>query len=313
VLIQAKIKTKAIVYSFLMPFLCRKEFKKCNVVRILQMSGAIPAIIAKLIWGIPFVATYGFNYYEKFKFQMHKVYALIMSIFINIGIKFADAIIVSSKDILGSIKQKANNDKVHFIPNGVELSLFKVIEDYNKNPDEANILFIGRLSKDKNLFMLIDALSELPEKNPILTIIGNGPLKESLQNYGYQKGVKVIFKGTIPYEALPYILAKADLFILPSLREGHPKALTDAMACGIPCVGTNVEGIREIIKNGENGLLCELNSSDLAKKIQILLEDKLFAQRLGMSARKYVEENYDLGELIRKEIKILIEVAERDA
>ena len=312
-LIQAKIKTKAIVYSFLMPFLYRKEFKSCDIIRVLQMSGAIPAIIARLIWGIPFVATYGFNYYDRFKFQMYKVYALIMNMFISIGIRFADAIIVSSKDILGSIKQKTNNDKVHFIPNGVELNLFKVFKDFNNHSDEINILFVGRLVKDKNLFMLIDALSELSEKNPILTLIGSGPLKESLQHYGYQKGLRVIFKGTVSYEDLPNILVKSDIFVLPSLWEGHPKALTDAMACGIPCVGTNVEGIREIIKNGENGLLCELNSSDLAKKMQILLEDRLLAQRLGMNAREYVRENYDLEKMIRKELKILIEVAERYA
>jgi len=309
-LIPAKIKTKGIVYSFLMPLLYWREFKKCNAIRVLQMSGAIPAIIGKLIWGIPFVATYGFNYYEKFKMQMYKIYALIMNLFTNIGIKFADVIIVSSKDVLNSVKQKTRQDKVYFIPNGVELGLFRVFKDYNENPKEANIFFIGRLSRDKNLFMLIDALSKLPEKKLTLTIIGNGTLRESLQDYAYQKGVKTIFKGAIPYESLPNILVNADIFVLPSLWEGHPKALTDAMACGIACIGTHVKGTREIIKDGENGLLCELNSDDLAKKIQILLEDKSVAQRLGINARKYVEENYNLERLIKKEIEILLKVAQ---
>ncbi|MCS7231648.1 MAG: glycosyltransferase family 4 protein [Elusimicrobiota bacterium] len=304
-LFPAKIKTKGLIYSFLMPFLYKEEFKRCKVLRIFQMTACIPAIISKILWGIPFVATYGYIYKNHIESERGKLMATIMDFITKIGLKFADKVIVTSKFVLEYLKGKISEEKLCFIPNGVDLSIFRPIFVW-KNRKEKVVYSIGRLSRQKNYHLLIEAIAKL--KNVSLTIIGNGPLRSELEDFANKKNIKIRFIEKVENEKLSEILKDADVFVLSSLFEGHPKALTEAMACGIPCVGVNVEGIRDIIINGENGLLSEPNEKDLAEKIKLLLENKELAEKLGNNARKYVEENYNLEKLIDKEIKIILSV-----
>jgi N,N'-diacetylbacillosaminyl-diphospho-undecaprenol alpha-1,3-N-acetylgalactosaminyltransferase len=113
----------------------------------------------------------------------------------------------------------------------------------------------------------------------------------------------------VPNERLPELLNAADVFVLPSQREGHPKVLLEAMSCGLPCVGADVEGIREVIQDGENGLLCSLTPKDMADKIYRLFSDPDLALRLGQAARHFVEANFDLDILLEKETRYLYSVA----
>lgn len=309
-LVPAKVKTKGLIYSFLMPVLCWKEIRRCHLFRVLQMTGVVPAIIAKILWGIPFVATYGYIYKSRVEIERGKFLATVIDFITRTGLKFADAVIVTSKDTLHFLNNKVSREKVHFIPNGADLSVLKPV--FAKNHKNGKQVFsIGRLTKEKNYHLLIDAVSKL--SNVSLTIIGNGPLHDELRRYGKEKNVKVAFIDAVPNEKLPEILKDADIFVLPSLFEGHSKALTDAMACGLPCIGTNVEGIRDIIIDGENGLLCGLSAKDLTNKINLVLQDPAFGKKLAENARKYVEEHFDLDKLLKKEIKIMVGVVKRYA
>ena len=137
----------------------------------------------------------------------------------------------------------------------------------NEEKKKKSICFVGRLSEQKNLFSLVEATVGT---QCTLTIIGSGNQKEDLEKYAKEKGIKAEFIGNIPNNELPKILNQYEIFLLPSLYEGMPKALLEAMACGLPCIGTYVEGIREIIKHKENGYLCttdrkstRLNSSHI--------------------------------------------------
>ena len=108
---------------------------------------------------------------------------------------------------------------------------------------------------------------------------------------------------------LPAIMQDWDLFVLPSLYEGHPKALIEAMAAGLPVVGSNVIGIREIITDGENGLLAEPDADSLRAAIQRLIQDRALRQRLGRAAREHAVQHFSLDRIVELELEMLQAVA----
>ena len=91
------------------------------------------------------------------------------------------------------------------------------------------IVYVGRLSKEKNLFNLLSALSTTGYQ---LDLYGDGELKDSLQSRAQKLGIDAQFKGVVSNSKLPLILNRYNYFILPSISEGMPKALIEAMACG---------------------------------------------------------------------------------
>jgi len=95
------------------------------------------------------------------------------------------------------------------------------------------------------------------------------------------------------------------VFVLPSQYEGTPKALLEAMACGLAVVGTNVPGIRELIQDGVNGLLCEPDVKAISEAIARLLNDAELRARLGRAARRFVEERYAQSKVVETEARLL--------
>ena len=106
----------------------------------------------------------------------------------------------------------------------------------------------------------------------------------------------IIFIGKVPHEEVLKYMSLSDVFVLPSLSEGFPNVVLEAMASGLPIVATKVGGLPEIVKNGENGFLIKpRNSKELAKKILLILNDKELSGRMSKNnikeAKKYSYEN----------------------
>ncbi|NQV89873.1 glycosyltransferase family 4 protein, partial [Candidatus Uhrbacteria bacterium] len=113
--------------------------------------------------------------------------------------------------------------------------------------------------------------------------------------------INVHFQGMIANEKLPAVLNACEAFILPSLYEGNPKVLLEAMSCGLPVIGTNVEGISSLIKDGETGLLCETSSESIAQTIQKLFADPHLRNQLGNTARAQILATASLSHAIATE------------
>ena len=161
---------------------------------------------------------------------------------------------------------------------------------------------MGRLSREKNLKELIAAVNELPQVK--LYIAGDGPEKEALQEQA-QNNKKIVFLGKLPNEQLPALLNKCEVFVLPSLYEGNPKALLEAMACGLPCLTSDIEGIKETVSQNRNGLLVNPLKKDITKGLTLLLRDKFFAEQLGLQARETIEKGFALEQALEKEVVLL--------
>jgi glycosyltransferase involved in cell wall biosynthesis len=142
-----------------------------------------------------------------------------------------------------------------------------------------------------------------------LWLIGYGPQKDELERFAEGTTAQIKFIGNLTNHELPALLNQCDIYVMPSLYEGHPKALLEAMACGLPALGTRVSGIQEIITDGENGLLCEINAASIKAGLQRLLEDAELRARLGQAGREYIVNNFALERIVEMELDLLRRLA----
>jgi glycosyltransferase involved in cell wall biosynthesis len=184
------------------------------------------------------------------------------------ALNLADAITVNSKEGYNYYTEMGFN--VVQIPNAIDLSL---IPKKSTKQFENQIIFAGRLSKEKGIKILLETATQLPD-NYHLLIAGSGPLEETVRNLADKK-TNVHYLGYQSKQNLLSLIRGSDLLIQPSLEEGMSSTLLEAMACGTCILASNIEGISEIVENNKNGLLVEPNNSDeLLNKILDLLPKK---------------------------------------
>jgi teichuronic acid biosynthesis glycosyltransferase TuaC len=148
----------------------------------------------------------------------------------------------------------------------------------------------------KGVDILITAVSRLPEQAALqLLIVGEGPLEIPLRELVQQLNLNgmVHFMGKVARNAMHLYLGAANLFVLPSYSEGRPNVVLEAMSCARSVIATNINGTRELIRSGENGLLFEPGDAvTLSKHIESLLDDESRSSLLGQKARQTI---LDLG------------------
>lgn len=213
----------------------------------------------------------------------------LIRIFRKLIIKKAQVITAISKylaDYSGKINKKA---RIVIIPNGVDLNKFKFITHEFKK----TIITASRLVEKNGVADLIEAFKILNDSSAKLVIVGDGQLAGNLKSRA-QGFENISFVGTAPHEKLPEYLSSADIFVRPSFSEGLGTAFLEAMAVGLPVIGTRVGGIIDFIVDGETGLYCEVNNpEDLASKIKLLFNDESLRKKLIENGRKLVEEKYN--------------------
>jgi glycosyltransferase involved in cell wall biosynthesis len=291
----------SLIYALLIPFIYQKELKEVDIYKTNQMAGSPPAILAKWFYKKRLIVRCGYEWLFFSEKKKNILKRMLVYFLEKVAYKTANKIILTSERDKKFIESKFKTplSKIELIPNYIDIELFKPLGI----PKEKNrICFVGGLSPQKNPFNLLKAVDGLDVK---LVLFGKeemgGKLKEKAEKI---KKAKIEFRGNIPNNQLPEELNKSELFILPSLYEGNPKVLLEAMACGLPVIGTNVEGIREIVKHKENGYLCGTDSNSIRKAIIEVLDNKELQEKMGKRARQTILESFDLGKILEKEIKI---------
>jgi glycosyltransferase involved in cell wall biosynthesis len=128
-------------------------------------------------------------------------------------------------------------------------------------------------------------------------------LIKTVNKEGFNKYVK--FYGELPYEQVPEAYRLADIYVIPSLFEGTPKSLLEAMYNGLPIIGSDTNGIKNIIKDGENGLLFKVsNEKELTIKLKQIIENKELKEKLGKNAITHVKNNYDYETTLSEFIEV---------
>ncbi len=190
-------------------------------------------------------------------------------------------------------------EKVIILPNFVDVDLFAPRDDLACEP--GLIGFVGRLAPQKNLSTLIEAAAGIPGVR--LRLIGDGPERERLKALAQQRGVTIDLLGTVPHHELPRLLAECEIFVLPSLYEGAPKALLEAMSAALPVIATKVQGSHALIRHRETGWLCEdTSAASLRRALETLLHDSRLRTQMGRAARRFVVEHFSLPHVLQREV-----------
>ncbi|MBM3157972.1 MAG: glycosyltransferase family 4 protein [Chloroflexi bacterium] len=181
--------------------------------------------------------------------------------------------------------------------------------------DKKIVLFVGRLLPIKGLEHLIEAVRFM-KTSPTIVIIGDEApgypgTKQALEKQVSTLGLReqIMFLGSFPREKLADAYRGADIFVLPSLAEGLPLVLLEAMSLGKCVIATKVPGNIDVIKDGWNGILVEpKNPLALAEKIDLLLTDGASREKLGVQARKDIEQNYSSDKIISHILDLYFDV-----
>jgi len=195
--------------------------------------------------------------------------------------------------------------KFRVVPNYVDIDLFKPPTD--KIEAKYELVYVGRSGYQKNLLSFLEAVKILNKSHRLL-LIGSCADDNQLKIFADKHNLNVSFKANIAHEEIPKWLSASRCFVLPSLYEGHPKVLLEAMSCELPCIGTNVQGIREVIKDGKTGILCDTTPKGMAQAMDSVLTDEPLRNELGKNARRYILENLSFDNILQKEIDVLEEV-----
>jgi len=268
--------------------LFRKE--RPDVVHACAAEANFHAIVAAYLAGVPVRIAEEIGVprqSKKAKLIFQVIYAL-SSVVIGVSKKVQEYLIEENKVPL---------QKVKLIYNPYDKDKYKKYSHKNTDKSATNIISVGRLVEEKNHSMLINAFAKVHEKYPetTLTIVGDGVLKESLQNQisSLEMQDKVLLLGF--REDIPALLQNSDVFILPSKSEGLGIALIEAMSMGMLVIGTDVGGIPEVI--GTNKSMGWLVPNDNVGSMSRAIENAITLPTTEKNmiidnAKKYVEEKF---------------------
>lgn len=277
----------------------RKELKKIKpqIVHTHLFGGDTWGRLAAILAGVPVIISTEHNMGENETWVMKKI-KLILS-------WFTAKIIAVSQGVKDySVKVEGiKAEKIEVIYNGIDLARFtyRGVKDLDAKKIEAVV--VGRLEEQKGHQYLISAMPKILEKYSgfILNIVGQGSLEKSLKEQVRQLGLKdkVNFKGTST--EVEKILAQMDLFILPSVWEGLGIVILEAQAAGLPVLASNVGGIREIIKSGQNGLLFEPKDPEaIFKTVDKILSNSELRKQIVETANAQVKAKFSLEGMVGK-------------
>lgn len=253
-------------YAGVAGWLIKRRFPKLNFILTLQEGDTASHVIARA--GI-------------FAFLIKKVF------------KSADVIQAISNYLIDFAKAFGSTKPVVVIPNGVDLDLFQSTQ--NKIIDgKTRLITTSRLVEKNGLTDLIAALTYL-DRSVVLDILGSGPLSDDLSNLTKKLNLeaRVNFVGSLPQNQTVKYLNQADIFIRPSLSEGLGNSFLEAMAVGLPIIGTPVGGITDFLKDGETGLFCRVSDpKSIASAVIKILSDPNLKSRLILNGKKLVQTTY---------------------
>ena len=294
------------LYAFLMPWIQAETIRRCGILRAYQLTGVIPAVLAKWFYGIPFVTTYGYDYagFERLEGRPWK--AGIYELLARWALPRADGILVTTAEIRKALAARYPKASFCLTPNGVDTAQFS--PNGNEHQIQTfDLLFVGRLEPQKNLDRFMEALAKVRTEHPVrLSLVGKGSLRASLEAKARVLGLQTVFEGVLNHDDLPKRMRAADLFVLPSLIEGHPKALLEAMACGLPCAVSSGAGCEEMVRQSDGGITFDPGSVEsMTTVIEQALGKEAFRKQWGNNARQWALEHFDIGRLMKQEIEFL--------
>lgn len=272
---------------------CRK-LKDMDVVHVQwPIPNGLGAVFLKWRYKIPSVSTvYGEEVYLSTRYHI----AHILKFLLN---RSCDIVTISNATYKACLNMGLSENKLSIIPFGVDTSFYRPL-NFTKDEKIFQILSVGYLIERKGFMYLISSIKEVIKvhKNVKLRIVGSGPQEQQLKNHISKLNLEdhVEIFGNVSDVELLNMYNFSDLFILPSIvdsqgnTEGLGVVLIEAMACGLPVIGSNIGGITDIIQDGENGLLVnQKDIHELSKSINKLIENPDLKEKIARKGYQNVQ------------------------
>jgi glycosyltransferase involved in cell wall biosynthesis len=292
------VKIQVITFLFFNVYHSLRKLKGMDVIHVQwPIPNGLGALFLKKLYGIPYI-----NTIHGEEVHLSKRYHLLFALRWLVN--------NSSKTITNSnatrkfcLEAGLDVDKIDVIPFGVDTDFFRPLDVY-KDENIFQILSVGYLIERKGFEYLIKAMPLVlkEHKQARLKIVGSGPLESKLKELIYELdlGDEVEIVKNVSDEELLMIYNSADLFVLPSIvdsqgnTEGLGVVLLEAMACGLPVIGSNIGGIPNIIDNNESGLLVpERDIPGLTEAILQLITDNKLRGKLSHSSLNTVKNSFN--------------------
>lgn len=224
--------------------------------------------------------------------------------------KEASAVVANSEGLLRRARRFSEAGDFRIISNGVDTAFFHKNEDGCRKPDEVRILFVSRLIEGKKIQNIIPMMQTINDKvagkRVYLDIVGDGPYRNALDDVVRECNAQEFVKlyGQKNKTELLEFYSRADMFILPSISEGMPNVVLEAMAMGLPVIMTPCEGSEELIHN--NGYV--IPSDGFAKCIVKLACDDALREQMGQKSKEMVEESFQWGQAASQYIRLFTKI-----
>ena len=305
--------THFVKYACVAPFHHKRSFKVANIVKSNQSQGALVGALARLINPkLRFVLRCGwvrtkevirdeekrtgFRYYRAVFFEW-------------LGFKFANAIIVVTESDANYLIQhySANKKKIHVIPNSIDTDNYRYvaprIQKAIAQQARVKLLMVGRLVEAKNFHKVFAAVSQLNQ--PIdITVIGDGDYRKYLEESAKSLNLTVQFEGSVANDQLANYYAENDIVIMPEAwGSGMPKVVLEAMASGALIIASNIRSVRQLLRSGENGFICEPNTDSILQHLRhaLAMNDEDI-KSITAQAREEIEQYYSMDSAVQKEL-----------
>ena len=273
---------------FRLPFILAKHQPDALIIFFSLPSGPL-GLVAKIFAKLPYVISLRGGDVPGLVPELdslHKVLAPLR----RVVLRHARAVIANSEG-LGKLSEAADSYPVRVIPNGVDTEFFRPGSARSPSSaanDALRVLFVGRFQEQKNLEVLLQQLARFPSGSFELHLVGNGPLETRLRALADQLeiGELITWHGWLPRLALPKVYQSADCLVNPSLYEGMPNVVLEAMASGLPVIASNISGHEALALNGETGIIFDVEQPDtLFSAIGRLVNDRELGHKLGTMGR----------------------------
>ena len=301
----------ALTFVFFAAFRLRQLVKENNY-DVLHYFFGLPTGFLSLLPGkhqsIPYIVSLRGSdvpHYDIYNTRLQWAHALLKPVTRRIW-KRAKKVVAVTDSLKETAHETARDQEIIVVPNGVDTDLFKPKETFEESDEVFKLICVTRLIERKGVEHLLEALAELKDKTIALSIFGTGSHENFLKNLcsNLLLNDQVIFYGYCPWEELPRYFAINHAFVLPSLAEAFGNAFAEAMACGLPVIGGNSGGIRDLVQKGSGILVEPGNVEEIKQAIITLKNSKQLRGKMGRINRQRIQEEYSWPRVAERFVRI---------
>lgn len=258
---------------------------------------------------VPYVIRFGGGDIPGFQERFTKVYKFINP-FLKVIWRNADALVANSEGLQQMALGFYDKSEVKIIPNGVDTDFFLPLDRIEKEHSQINMLFVSRLIERKGLQFIIPELKKLienSEKKIKLIVVGDGPYREQLEKIAVENDVMeyISFEGYKNKDELLVYYQNADIFILPSKKEGMPNVVLEALSCGLPIVMTPCEGAKELVS--DNGIIA--SQQEFAGVLETLIKNESLMRKMAIASREKAVRKFSWDGIVLRYIELFHRLA----